>query len=261
MRLEEINDIQQSCDECQVLVQDDQRYCHNCGAYISSQAVTVNIFNNTSLRQIFAFYFIYLFICLVVKHTSWFNSYDNLLWVEIILAIITLRFVWLNRREMKNVVKFQNFNWYVLLGLIAIGAAASILVSLSVREVNVTFFNTEVSYFRAYKLYSYPSLVMIYSIALTPAMFEELAFRGVMYNYCANFLDERLVVAVTAFLFAIMHLSLLSLVWLIPFGFFIGNLRRRYNTIWYGVIFHFIFNLTACILDLYRQGELLSYSF
>jgi len=77
-----------------------------------------------------------------------------------------------------------------------------------------------------------------------------------MYNYCASFLDERLVVAVTAFLFAIMHLSLLSLVWLIPFGFFIGHLRRKYDTIWYGIVFHFIFNLTACCIDLYRQGQL-----
>jgi membrane protease YdiL (CAAX protease family) len=259
--LEENENLPQTCNECSSLVQDDQRYCHNCGAYISSQAATVNIFNNASLRQIFAFYFIYLFICLLVKHTSWFNNYDNLFWIEIVLAIITLRFVWLNRREMKAIVKFQNFNWYVLLGVIGIAVAASCIVSLSVREVNVTFFNTDVSYFRAYRLYSYPTLIMIYSIALAPAMFEELAFRGVMYNHCASFLDERLVVAVTAFLFAIMHLSLLSLVWLIPFGFFIGNLRRRYNTVWYGIIFHFIFNLSACIMDLYRQGELLSYTF
>jgi membrane protease YdiL (CAAX protease family) len=97
---------------------------------------------------------------------------------------------------------------------------------------------------------------MIYSIALLPAVFEEIAFRGVMYNYCNNFLDEQLAVVITAFLFAIMHLSLISLIWLIPFGIFIGMLRHKYNTIWYGIIFHFTFNLTACIIDLYRQGEL-----
>jgi membrane protease YdiL (CAAX protease family) len=154
------------------------------------------------------------------------------------------------------VLKFPNFKWYILLGVMAIAALVSCLVSFSVREVNVTFFDTDVSYYRAYKLYSYPTLVMIYSIAITPAIFEELAFRGVMYNYCASFLDERLVVAVTAFLFAIMHLSLISLIWLIPFGFFIGNLRRKYNTVWYGIAFHFIFNFTACLIDLHRQGEL-----
>jgi len=246
----------QFCEECEVPVADEQRYCHNCGAYLSAEAVTINIFNNTALRQIFIFYFIYLFICLVVKHASWFNSYDEIFWVEIVLAIITLRFVWLNRREMRPVLRLRNFKWNILFGVIALSAIASCLVSFSVREVNVTFFDTDVSYYEAYKIYAYPIPLMLYSIALTPAIFEEMAFRGVMYNYCASFLDERLVVAVTAFLFAIMHLSLISLVWLIPFGFFIGHLRRKYNTIWYGVAFHFIFNFTACMIDLYRHGLL-----
>jgi membrane protease YdiL (CAAX protease family) len=157
---------------------------------------------------------------------------------------------------MKPVLKFKTFKWQVLVGVISIAVAASCLVSFAASQVNVSFFDTDISYYRSYRIYAYPILIMLYSIALTPAIFEELAFRGVMYNYCASFLDERLVVAVTAFLFAIMHLSLLSLVWLIPFGFFIGHLRRKYNTIWYGIVFHFIFNLTACIFDLYRQGEL-----
>jgi membrane protease YdiL (CAAX protease family) len=241
------------CEECNASVLEEQRYCHNCGTYLSGEAVTINIFNNAALRRVFIFYFIYLFICLVVKHGTWFNTYDELFWVEIVLAVITLRFVLLNRREMRRVLRFRKFRWYRLFGVIVIAFLASALVSFSVREVNVTFFNTDISYYDAYKMYSYPIPIMLYSIALTPAIFEEMAFRGVMYNYCASFLDERLVVAVTAFLFAIMHLSLISLVWLIPFGFFIGHLRRRYRTIWYGVVFHFSFNFTACMIDLYRH--------
>jgi membrane protease YdiL (CAAX protease family) len=241
------------CEECQAKVTEEQRYCHNCGAYLSAEAVTINIFNNLALRQVFIFYFLYLFICLVVKHASWFKTYDELFWVEIVLAVITLRYVLLNRREMRRALRFRKFRWYRLFGVMGLAALASCLVSFSVREVNVTFFNTDISYYDAYKVYTYPVPLMLYSIALAPAIFEEMAFRGVMYNYCASFLDERLVVAVTAFLFAIMHLSLISLVWLIPFGFFIGHLRRRYRTIWYGVVFHFSFNFTACMIDLYRH--------
>ncbi len=248
--------IQPTCEECEATVQHEQRYCHQCGNYLNAEAVTVNIFNNADLRLLFIFYFIYLFVCLLIKHSSWFDSYDRLFWIELILAAVTLRFVWLNRKDMKPVLRFNNFKWYILLGVMMIAVAGSVLVSLSARELNVTFFHTEVNYYDAYRLYSYPALVMFYSIALMPAIFEELAFRGVMYNYCYNFLDERLVVAVTAFLFAIMHLNLMSLVWLIPFAFFIGNLRRKYNTLWYGFFFHFTFNLTACLFDLYRQGEL-----
>ena len=245
-----------ACSECNGSVGEEHRYCHHCGSYLGREAVSISIFNNSDLRRVFLFYFIYLFICLIIKHSAWFNTYDELFWVELILAAITLRFAWLNWPQIKPIIRFNNFKWYVLAGVILIAAFGSLLVTISVRELNVTFFHTDFSYYEAYRLYNYPVLVMIYSIALMPALFEELAFRGVMYNYCENFLDERLVVALTAFLFAIMHLNLMSLVWLIPFAFFIGNLSRKYNTIWYGIVFHFTFNLTACLFDLYRQGEL-----
>lgn len=245
-----------TCHECAAYVHEEQRFCHNCGNYLGDEVVTINIFNNSDLRSVFIFYFIYLFICLLIKHSSWFNTYDELFWVELVLAAITLRFAWLNWPQVKPILRFNNFRWDILAGVILLAAAGSLLVTISVRELNVTFFHSEFSYYEAYKIYTYPTFVMIYSIALMPALFEELAFRGVMFNYCANFLDERLVVALTAFLFAIMHLNLMSLAWLIPFAFFIGNLRRKYNTIWYGIVFHFVFNLTACLFDLYRQGEL-----
>ena len=97
---------------------------------------------------------------------------------------------------------------------------------------------------------------MVYSIALVPALFEELAFRGILYNYLGSFLDGHLTVMVTAFVFAAIHLNFFSLIWLVPFGVLIATLRRKYNTLWYGIIFHFVFNITACLFDLYRQGEL-----
>jgi membrane protease YdiL (CAAX protease family) len=254
--MDQEQDIQTYCDECNHPVKEMHRYCANCGEYLAGQATTINVFNNLSLRQVFVFYFVYLFVCLMVKYSSWFSDYDQLFWVELALAVITLRFVWLNRKSIFPIMRFNNFRWYVLVGVVAIAAVGSAVVNVSIREVNITLFNSDVSYYSAYKLYFFPTALMIYSIAIMPAIFEELAFRGVMFNYCATFLDERLVVAVTAFLFAIMHLSLLSLVWLIPFGFFIGHLRRRYNTLWYGIIFHFVFNFTACLIDLYRGGEL-----
>lgn len=252
--MEEENNEQLGCRECSAKVLPGHRYCYNCGVYLGQEAVSVSIYNNADLRNIFVFYFIYLAFCLFVKNSSWFSSYDEMFWVELLLAGITTWFAWLNRREIKPLLRFNNFKWYLLVGVVLLAAACSVIISLSVRELNVTFFQSEVSYYGAYRIYMFPILIMIYSIALMPALFEEIAFRGVMYNYCAAFLDERLVVVVTAFLFAIMHLSLISLAWLIPFGFFIGTLRRRYNTLWYGVFFHFTFNLTACLIDLYRQG-------
>lgn len=248
-----------TCEECGSAVAAHHRYCQQCGAYLPDQSVPINIFNNTALRRVFIFYFIYLFICLLVKHTAWFKTYDQLFWVELLLAGITTFYAWQNRRHIKPLLQTHNIKLSLIVAVILIAAGTSLVVSLTVREVNITFFNSEVSYYQGFRPYFFPIVLMVYSIAMLPALFEELAFRGVLFNYCLTFLDERLVVAVTAFLFAIMHLSLISMVWLIPFGFFIGYLRQRYQTLWYGIVFHFVFNLTACIADLYREGIISSF--
>jgi membrane protease YdiL (CAAX protease family) len=176
--------------------------------------------------------------------------------VEILLGSITLYFVWVNFDEIKPVLRFRNFSLMRLTGCISVAAIASFLVNIVVTKLNISFFGTDASYYGRYSVYTMPALVMVYSIAINPAIFEELAFRGVIYNYLNSFLDERLVVIVTAFTFAIMHLNFISLFWLIPFGIFVGAMRQRFGTIWYGVIFHFVFNSIAVLFDLYRQGQL-----
>jgi membrane protease YdiL (CAAX protease family) len=245
-----------SCNECNSTVKGHQRFCHHCGAYLGAEAYQEDIFNNDQLRSAFIFYGINLLICLMVKYTGWFESYDEMFWMELAIAGITLLFVYYRRASILPALSVKSIRLPLVGGIIVLAAAFSWLISTSVRELNVSLFNADTSYYNGYKIYIAPQLVMIYSIALLPAIFEELAFRGVLYNYLSTILNDRLVVLVTAFMFAAIHLNFISLVWLIPFGIFLGFLRRKYNTIWYGVLFHFIFNLTACLMDLYRQGQL-----
>ena len=252
---EEIEEIY-TCDECDTRVKGYQRFCYNCGAYLGSNAEQISIFNNSSLQTAFFFYIIYLFVCLTVKYTNWFNSYDRLFWIEILLAVITILFARINRKSLKPVLRFNNFNWRILLVIIGGAAVFSSAVNIFITRINISIFGTNISLYEGYRIYEFPVLIMFYSIALMPALFEELAFRGILYNYLNTFLDDRLVVMVTGFGFAAIHLNFFSLIWLIPFGILIGSLRRKYNTLWYGVIFHFVFNITACLFDLYRQGEL-----
>ena len=244
------------CAECDSKTKPYHRFCHNCGAYLGSDAEQISIFNNSNLQTAFFFYIIYLFVCLSVKYTDWFSSYDQLFWIEILLAAVTIYFAKINYTSLKHVFRFNNFKWSTLLIIIAIGILFSSIVNIFITEINISFFGTHVNLYEGYKIYHFPVLIMFYSIAFIPAIFEELAFRGVLYNYLNTFLDERLVVMVTGFAFAAIHLNFFALLWLIPFGIFIGSLRRKYNTLWYGVIFHFVFNITACVFDLYRDGEL-----
>lgn len=245
-----------TCEECGSNVKGHQRYCHNCGAYLGADAEHISIFNNANLQSAFFFYSIYLFICLLVSYTGWFQSYSKLFWVEIVMAAIALFYARLNWPQIKPLLRFNNFSWVVLGGLVIIAFFFSLFVNISVNQINVSFFRSGTNLYDPYRIYEFPVLVMIYSIAFMPALFEELAFRGVLYGYLSRFLDDRLVVMVTGFVFAAIHLNFFSLVWLVPFGIFIGSLRRKYDTLWYGVIFHFVFNTTSCLYDLYQMGML-----
>lgn len=244
------------CEECGSAVKGYHRFCFNCGAYLGADAEQISIFNNANLQSAFFFYAIYLFICLLVSYTGWFATYSKLFWIEIVMAAIAIFYARLNWSNIKPLFRFNNFSWIVLAAVIAIALSFSLLVNISVSQINVSIFRSSTNLYDAYRIYEFPVVVMIYSIAFMPAVFEELAFRGVLYNYLARFLDDRLVVLVTGFVFAAIHLNFFSLVWLVPFGILIGSLRRRYNTLWYGIIFHFVFNTTSCLFDLYQMGTL-----
>jgi membrane protease YdiL (CAAX protease family) len=242
------------CEICDKEIKSYHRYCYNCGKYLGFDGMHQSLYKNASLQSAFSFFFIYLFVCLFVRFTDLFNDYSRLFWVEIVLAVITLVYAGANFRNIKPALSFRNFTLVRLTGCISLAAIASIIISITVSKLNISFFGTDAGYYNRYSVYAMPVLVMIYSIALNPAIFEELAFRGVIYNYLSSFLDERLVVIVTGFMFAIVHLSLISLFWLVPFGILTGAMRKRFGTIWYGVIFHFTFNLVAVLFDLYKNG-------
>jgi len=244
------------CDACHHQVKGYHRFCYNCGEYLGSDSTRISLFNHSSLQSAFSFFIVYLFVCLAVQFTNWFDSYDRLFWVEFFLASFTLFHVFKNYKAIQPVLKFHNFSVLRLAGCILLATIASVLINIIVIKLNFSFFRTDTSYYTRFSVYAMPAAVMIYSIAVNPAIFEELAFRGVLYHYLDTFLNERLVVVVTGFAFAMMHLSFISLFWLVPFGIFVGAMRKRFGTIWYGVIFHFIFNLIAVLFDLYRHGHL-----
>lgn len=240
------------CEACKSPVQDYHRFCYKCGAYLGQDAGQIDIFNNRHLRAAILFYVVYLVICLFVSYTDWFAGYDRLFWVELVLAAITITCAAVNWQELKPVFRFNRCSVPVLLGVVVMAVVFSAIVNISVNEINISLFRKDSSLYEPYRAYAFPVPLMFYSIAFIPAVFEEFAFRGVLYNYFSRLLDERLVVIVTACIFAAIHLNFFGLLWLIPFGLLIGNLRRKYQTIWYGVIFHFVFNATACLFDLYR---------
>jgi membrane protease YdiL (CAAX protease family) len=101
-----------------------------------------------------------------------------------------------------------------------------------------------------YRDSSHPYVLALLSIAIFPALTEELAFRGILFAQLERLTTRNGSILVTGFLFAWTHFSFLSLIWLVPAGLFFGWMRARYNTIWYGVVCHFAHNATIVFVDM-----------
>jgi membrane protease YdiL (CAAX protease family) len=84
-------------------------------------------------------------------------------------------------------------------------------------------------------------------IALMPAVFEEIAFRGVVQQALRPALSVREAIIVQALLFAILHLSAWSIPHLAVMGLTLGFLRARSGSLLPGMVVHFTHN-GLCVL-------------
>jgi hypothetical protein len=97
-------------------------------------------------------------------------------------------------------------------------------------------------------------MVNLLTIALMPAIAEELIFRGVFQKIFANlFRSDHFAVWFTAFLFSAVHLQFLGFIPRFILGLAFGYLFLWGGTLWLPVISHFVNNAFPVILS-YLQG-------
>ena len=203
------------------------------------------------LRLIFGYYFTLLGFLVVLHVTEFQTNTATALISDCVFALITLAFVVQNFSEIRPLLSFRNVHVPVLLLLLLAEALLATGVQLFAGFLHRTLFNTpELRYYYLYQDSAAPLFFTFLSIAMFPAIFEELGFRGVLFNHLSKITSRNSVIIVTGACFAILHLSLISLIWLLPIGLAFGWLRSKYNTLWYGIIGHFAYNSFIVILEI-----------
>jgi membrane protease YdiL (CAAX protease family) len=96
--------------------------------------------------------------------------------------------------------------------------------------------------------------VPVLLVCVQPAVFEELAFRGLIQGSLANVLSGRDAVLVPAVMFAILHLSPLSFPHLLVTGIALGLLRQRSGSVYPGMILHFCHNGLVVLAAYFTGG-------
>ncbi|MEO1527141.1 MAG: ABC transporter permease subunit/CPBP intramembrane protease [Planctomycetota bacterium] len=98
------------------------------------------------------------------------------------------------------------------------------------------------------KMKTAPAWLLLFALALTPAVIEEFCFRGVLFSALGKVLSPRRLIFVTAFIFGLFHVTTGSVLLLERFipttlvGLILGWIAYRTGSVWPGVAMHFTYN-------------------
>ncbi|HTL10506.1 MAG TPA: CPBP family intramembrane glutamic endopeptidase [Chitinophagaceae bacterium] len=241
------------CTHCQQSISPTAKYCHHCGVLqVAVPDIEEALQHQERLIILGVFFAIQLGICLF----SNFGHYQRGLWpillADLALSVFTLVFAAYFRKELRPLFSWKHFSVAKALSYASTAIIAAIVVNYLVKWLNKSIFDTESYYYYAFSQLKYAKIVTLLSVALQPAIFEELAFRGVLQQGLLKVTDSRQAIFISAFMFALLHMSFVSFFWLLPFALWLGYVRMKEETIWYGVLIHFCFNSTACFFEFFQ---------
>jgi len=241
------------CTHCQQVISPQARYCHHCGVLqVAAQDIDDALQSQQRLVILGVFFAIQLGICLYSNFGHYERGLFPILITDLALSVFTIVFAAYFRKELRPLFSWKSFSLGKALSYASTAIIAAIVVNYLVKWLNKTIFDAESYYFYAFSELKYAKLVTLLSVALQPAIFEELAFRGVLQQGLLRVTDQRQAIFIAAFMFAILHMSFVSFFWLLPFALWLGYIRMKEETLWYGVLIHFCFNATACFFEFFQ---------
>lgn len=241
-----------ACINCGKEVHPGDRFCGHCGGTLAEYVKpTADIFS--VLTPSLAYYFITLALLATYKLTDLFPvTFESFLVISILDAFIVIVFWTLAWKEVRPLLSFSGFKFSVA-GLTTLCALAGcLIVSVVADYINVSLFESTYSDLWIFADTAFPLLFSILLTCIQPAILEEVAFRGFLFNNIQKISTPAGTAYITAFIFGIIHLALISMLWLVPIGLVFAFLRIKYNTLWYGVIGHFAYNLGFALLDYWQ---------
>jgi len=249
--------MEKRCKYCKTLFEEPDIFCGNCGKEI---AVEKSIMEKRSVQLVVAFYITYLLYAITAYlFYEKSNTIATEITIEAFFIAITVGFCLFDWKAIWALYNTRNIDWKGILFSIIFPFFSAVVVYYGIEALNGLLFEDSYGYFESYIYYKDSIWYGILFIAILPPIFEELAFRGFLFNQLQKFASPNVTIVATAILFALIHFSFISFLWIFPFGLVLGYLRNKYNTLWLGMGVHFIHNLVVLLIEYYYfQQYLLS---
>lgn len=241
------------CHNCKQQQAIGYKFCSHCGfknLNTFSKEIRESARNDNQLKYLLA----YIFIILVSILAMAVLDDESVLFITlstIVMAIVDFSFALLQPNTWKYLrIPHPDIRPLIFISVTCIISA--FIVGFSIERINLFLFSETSDIFSIFYNEDHGLFYAIILMALFPAIFEELAFRGFVFNNIKVLTDRRSAIIGSAVLFALVHFSMLSIVWLFPFGLLLAHLRDKHNTIIYGIAGHFIHNTTVILLEYYN---------
>ena len=93
---------------------------------------------------------------------------------------------------------------------------------------------------------SVPFPLMLFMMAVMPAVIEELVFRGIAYGGYRKVGTKFMAIMLSAFMFGVMHMNLNQALYAFVLGIFLALLVEATGSLFSSMLFHFIYNAQSC---------------
>lgn len=243
------------CSSCYKVIRKDAKYCPHCGDYqdyLNKEKSRLRSEKRWEIiKNIIIFYVIYL------------ASVVPLLWLEddqVPVGVIVISIL-----DAFIVLFYWNISRYSIFSLLHINRQTisyifmGILVLVPLIFINVVYHGALIRFFgvNAQELkdpfitagYGF-GLIVVFE-CLMPAVWEEIAFRGLIQGKLNEVIRPTEAIFLTAILFAIIHVDVFSWFYLFLFGVVLGFMRLRSKSLWPCVVSHFLHNLVVLYMEYY----------
>lgn len=237
------------CSQCNSLLGPTDVYCGNCGAKRTQNTLKKE---KESVRQVIIFYVTFL-VYAIVSFVIYLEN-DSLITeiaLESVFVLLTVMFSLMDFKRITKLYSVRYVNWKNLAFSILFPLCTAGIVYYGIEWVNRLLGEESYNMFYDYAMYENSFLWAFIFVAIIAPVFEELAFRGYLFNQLLNVTNSRVTIIATALIFALVHFSFISILWIFPFGIVLGFLRYKYRTLWLGMIVHFIHNFLVLLLEYY----------
>ncbi len=239
-----------TCHKCASEIHINAKFCGVCGQTMIVQETQEF---EKPLKKVLIF-FILLMVYIVVTHFIELHSnYVLELAVDLCFAGLILLFAIIDWKSYLHLFRIPKVEWRWVGLIICLSPIFAFGVEKFANYYNQYLVGQEfIGYYSSYLDTPIPFLFAIISVGVFPALFEELAFRGIFFHELRKVISVQGTILLTAIFFFLMHLTLIPILWILPIGLLTGYMRYKKNTLWYGILLHFTYNSSFVFFEYFE---------